>query len=70
MQCRARSKHFARHTLALDVYHLESSSLQLKNRSTLGLQQKLILKLYRILLFIRGEKFRVFRGLLSKRETL
>ena len=41
MQCRTRSKHFARRTLALDVYHLKSSSLQLKNRSTLGLQQNL-----------------------------
>ena len=41
MQRRTRSKHFARRTLALDVYHLDSSSLQLKNRSTIGLQQKL-----------------------------
>ena len=41
MQRRTRSKYFARHTLALHIYHLESSSLQLKNRSTLGLQQKL-----------------------------
>ena len=41
MQRRTRSKHFARCTLAFYIYHLESSSLQLKNRSTLGLQQKL-----------------------------
>ena len=41
MERRTRSEHFARRTLVLDVYHLESSSLQLKNRSTLGLQQKL-----------------------------
>ena len=41
MQHRTHSKHFAQHTLALDVYHLESLGLQLKNRSTLGLQQKL-----------------------------
>ena len=41
MQRRTRLKHFARRTLALDVYHLESSSLQLKNHSALGLQQKL-----------------------------
>ena len=41
MQRPTRSTHFARRTLALDVYHLEFSSLQLKNRSTLDLQQKL-----------------------------
>ena len=41
MQRPTRSTHFARRTLALDVYHLESSSLQLKNRSILDLQQKL-----------------------------
>ena len=41
MQRCTRLKHFARRTLTLDIYHLESSSLQLKNRSTLGLQQKL-----------------------------
>ena len=41
MQRRTRSKHFARCTLTPDVYHLESSSLQLKNLSTLNLQQKL-----------------------------
>ena len=40
MQRRTRSKHFARRTLTLDVYHLESSSLRLKNHSTLVLQQK------------------------------
>ena len=41
MERRTHSKHFAQHTLALDVYHLESSGLQLKNCSTFGLQQKL-----------------------------
>ena len=44
MQRHTCLKHFARHMLALDVYHLESSSLQLKNNSTLG-------KLYKARLF-------------------
>ena len=32
-------QHVARCTLELDVYHLKFASLQLKSRSTLGLQQ-------------------------------
>ena len=41
MQRPTRLTHFARRTLTIDVYHLESSNLQLKNHSTLDLQQKL-----------------------------
>ena len=51
-------QHVARCTLELDFYHLESASLQLKSRSTLGLQQNFYkarlfnLKLYVIKPFI------------------
>ena len=76
MQRRTRSKHFARRTLALDVYHLESSSLRLKNRSTLGLQQNFIkhgyfiLKLYNIIIkpFILSSTYHRVYSCFSKHE--
>ena len=74
MQRRSRSKHFARCTFALDVYHLESSSLQLRNRSTLGLQQKLYkarlfnLKLYVIKPFIISSTYHRIYSCFSKRK--
>ena len=74
MQCRTRLKHFARRTLALDIYHLESSSLQLKNRSTLGLQQiyikrgYFILKLYVIKPFIVSSTYHCVYSCFSKPE--
>ena len=42
MERHTRSTHYAQCAIALNVYHLESSSLQLKNPSTLDLQQKLL----------------------------
>ena len=51
-------QHVARCMLEFDIYHLESASLQLKSRSTLGLQQNFYkarlfnLKLYVIKPFI------------------
>ena len=74
MQRSTRLTHFARRTLALDIYHLESSSLQLKNRSTLDLQQKLYktklfnLKLYVIKPFIISSSYHRVYSCFSKRE--
>ena len=41
LKCNVRHarQHVARFMLELDVYHLESARLQLKTRSTLGLQR-------------------------------